>query len=764
MKIAVLYPPQGDPCQPYSAPAYLASVLLQQGHEVQVFDFNLAFFDDVVLSRDNIANVLTRAEHRLAELEMYSELAPERAGEYEKIGRAVLSGKFVHENLERAKSILRGQDFYHINKYNWAFQVFERAFELSACLAHPTRFDLQHFDSIIDWENPFGDKRLLADPRANFFLEPFRQHFVRQILCFTPDLVAISVTYPTQVLGALTLAMTIKEVMPDIHIAMGGATLSRMLEDRMPSGAGQFLDYADSLVIYEGEDAICEIVRQLQKNGGVEESVPNALCRRKSDGAHLIGELRVVHNFKELPDPAYHLFPLEKYYSPEPVLLLEAARGCYWECAFCRMGAATHGPTGTSYRVKDPVALVTQATRLQELTGARRFYIDSLALTPRWLSDFSHAIVNAGLDITWDTEIRIDGRLTPELCRKMYEAGCRHLRFGFESASDRVLELMHKGTTREVSETVFENCTNAGIHVSAMSFVGFPTETFEEAWRTAGFLERMGSESKIDFCPVSSFSLERGSEVDQQPEKYSIEHIYREVAPAFSTRYRYTTSVGLSQFESLAVAEDINDQLTNLFPARDLLSGGGLGHCHTHLYAARHHRHSLREEFKKLLTQISPIEAIPDDFQSTGRFYWRRFRFDMQELSNFLRQAEQDALRRLTAFPLDESTIRKSVALKVRESGLNLESECYVIFNEQQPDTYHFLTLPMWSLLSICLSEKQRDGALEKLLREFSSEGYCIEDCLGAVRTLFNNGILESSVNGQASSSAPSSGSSEMPN
>jgi anaerobic magnesium-protoporphyrin IX monomethyl ester cyclase len=80
----------------------------------------------------------------------------------------------------------------------------------------------------------------------------------------------------------------------------------------------------------------------------------------------------------------------------------------------------------------------------------------------------------------------------PELLKKMHEAGCSQLLYGYESFSLRILKNVGKGATPETNERSLRITLEAGIRPIPNQMIGFPDEFFDsiiacvEAWERTG--------------------------------------------------------------------------------------------------------------------------------------------------------------------------------------------------------------------------------------------------------------------------------------
>jgi radical SAM superfamily enzyme YgiQ (UPF0313 family) len=130
---------------------------------------------------------------------------------------------------------------------------------------------------------------------------------------------------------------------------------------------------------------------------------------------------------------------------------------------------------------------------------------DIEAVTKRWKSGVIYFVVEAmppplfkqlpaalkarGISVKWWTDARLERNLfTDELCRDLYASGCRRIAFGFESASQRLLDLMEKGTSIDEADGILRRLAAAGISNTLYTMIGFPTETPEEARLTLEWL------------------------------------------------------------------------------------------------------------------------------------------------------------------------------------------------------------------------------------------------------------------------------------
>jgi radical SAM superfamily enzyme YgiQ (UPF0313 family) len=165
---------------------------------------------------------------------------------------------------------------------------------------------------------------------------------------------------------------------------------------------------------------------------------------------------------------------------------LVMGRGCVYKCAFCAYNALS------SVRFYSAEYLVSQVEYM-----VSSFDIDSVYFTDstignnrKLVTDFCELMIRRGLPkrIEWYANMR-PNQVTEELLQLMWRAGCRFLFYGFESGSQRVIDLMIKGMD------VRENYRAAELHnklrfpYHASILLGYPGETEHDILETFRFLD-----------------------------------------------------------------------------------------------------------------------------------------------------------------------------------------------------------------------------------------------------------------------------------
>jgi len=164
--------------------------------------------------------------------------------------------------------------------------------------------------------------------------------------------------------------------------------------------------------------------------------------------------------------------------------------------------------------------------------------------------------------------LKFEKVMDDKLFAKMKKAGFSFLMFGLESANDRVLALIDKGTCKEVERDSLQKSHKAGIWNHTFLFFGFPTETRPEAQETIDFL-RDNLDTIHSFGP-GVFLLNRDSSCYQYPEKFSIERIIEDPDRNIAMNLDFVATEGMSRKEAGEMNSQCIKMAEELFPSLEM--------------------------------------------------------------------------------------------------------------------------------------------------------------------------------------------------
>ena len=269
-----------------------------------------------------------------------------------------------------------------------------------------------------------------------------------------------------------------------------------------------------ALSVGENELAAADMVECLAR-GSTAESLPST-ATHATPGPRRPTPFRALD---DLPYPDYTDFPWARY--PTRIVSAITGRGCGWGvCRFCSDITSTAGRT---FRTRSPEAVVAEIDHQCARYDARHVVFTDLKLN----SDRTawHGLID-GLSrrkqgVEWIGAVHIDEdgshALEPATIRQAAEAGLVRLTTGLESGSQRVLDLMKKGTQLAETSHVLRGAAAVGVSVRATVMVGYPGETARDVAATARFLE--DHREAIERVSVNRFSLMTGTAIDRMIEK-----------------------------------------------------------------------------------------------------------------------------------------------------------------------------------------------------------------------------------------------------
>jgi anaerobic magnesium-protoporphyrin IX monomethyl ester cyclase len=567
VKIALIFPPTCDPTAPYLAIPALTGFLRNHGVEVLPIDANVEAWEHL-LSPARLEAIGARLEHRLRRLEKRPSLRHPEQLAYAALWRARADAASAPAGIDRALATMRGgagDAFFDREAYGAAAGTLESAFRAVGAAYAPLEIDFTSFRTPFSMLDA-GELARGAEAEQN----PFHAYFVGslrdRIAAFAPDVCGLSLAFPGQLVPGYAMAFALKGAFPELHLTAGGPALTQLIAKLDAAEAAAALGPFDTAVLFEGETALLELIREVERGGG-----PRGVVRGG-----------FAASLDALPAPDFDGLPLERYLSPALVLPYDPTRGCYHgRCAFCHYGLAERG--AAPYRERSAERVAGDLGRLAAAHGARIFHLSEDTIAPRHLSRVASALAGAPR-VRFATDLRPEPALREEVCGEWAGAGLLAAALGVESASPRVLSLIGKGLDPGESERAIRNLAAAGVAVEVMCFTDFPTETRAEALETMDLLARRSDEIALFMCGV--FDLVHGSAVARDPGAYGVEEIWSVAGDAFRTGIFYRERRRKTEADRGAI-EAALDEVSSRYALRRYPFAGSLSTAHTLLWLDR---------------------------------------------------------------------------------------------------------------------------------------------------------------------------------
>lgn len=348
-----------------------------------------------------------------------------------------------------------------------------------------------------------GHKVSILDSQALNLTTPEIKDYISKE---SPDAVGVTCMTPN-VRGALEVMKLSKEVSKDIITVIGGPQISVFPNETLS------FDFVDYGIFGEGENAMLELVNNIEEGKAV--SNITGLVYKKN-GKVNINQASLVENLDELPFPARHLLPNEKYHcviSRNPFTTMITGRGCPFRCGFC-----FKGPADRNIRLRSAKNVVDEMEHCIEKYKVKEimFYDDTITFNREHIKNICNEIIERKIDIDWEAPTRIDC-VDEEILKLMKKAGCIRLRYGVESGDQKILEIMRKRITIEKIEDIFKITKKIGIEAFAYFIIGYATEDEKTIRNTINFAKKLDPDwamftvaTPLPFTNLYDLSVDKG--------------------------------------------------------------------------------------------------------------------------------------------------------------------------------------------------------------------------------------------------------------
>ena len=395
-------------------------------------------------------------------------------------------------------------------------------------------FEVSRYGERLAAANPSFDdlyNTLMSEPTfSSEILEQLVEVYLEET---QPSVVALTVPFPGNMLGALRIAQTCKELAPDLPVVMGGGFINTELRALKDPRVFEFVDF---ICVDDGERPFLTLLEYFDGERDVDDLVRTYFLAQDQDGEPFVyfSDNKALHDIPQtdVGAPIYDGLPLDDYLALCEMLnpmhriwsdgrwnKLTIAHGCYWKkCSFCDVSLDYI----ERYDYAGADILVDRIEQLIEETGQTGFHFVDEAAPPKALFAMAERLIERGVVISWWGNIRFEKTFTPEKCQLLADSGCIAVSGGLEVASDRLLKLMKKGVSVEQVARVTKGFSDAGILVHAYLMYGFPTQTEQETVDALEMVRQMMAQGCFQSAYWHRFAATIHSPIGINPEEYGI--------------------------------------------------------------------------------------------------------------------------------------------------------------------------------------------------------------------------------------------------
>jgi len=327
------------------------------------------------------------------------------------------------------------------------------------------------------------------------------QELCSRIEKYSPDAIGFSATICLGYAYVKKASQIIRQRFPDLKILVGGG---------LTSAAGVLLTNTDVdiAVIGEGEITIKELAERIENKWNYDDV--KGIAYKKGDRVLQSPRRLPVANIDHLGYPAFDLVPMGKYLKNIHAILkafpsyrkwdkrffephyntrmfrVPTARGCISKCSFCyrHMKGIRHFSLDYLF---DYIEFIMDKYNTNQFS----FGDECFSSSKKWTLKFIKSLKKRKLNIMFQIiGMRVD-TVDKEILHELKESGCWMIEYGFESGSQKMLNVMDKGVSVNDNINVAQWTKEAGIYTSPAFVIGMPGETAETINETIEFLKKI---------------------------------------------------------------------------------------------------------------------------------------------------------------------------------------------------------------------------------------------------------------------------------
>jgi anaerobic magnesium-protoporphyrin IX monomethyl ester cyclase len=329
-----------------------------------------------------------------------------------------------------------------------------------------------------------------------------------RVVAASPEVVGLSMQFQHRAHEFLRLAAKLRTKGYRGHVTCGG---------QFPTMAWEHVLAAptpiDSVVLYDGEETVVDLLRALSGGGSLDSvaglALPGAPPKRTPPRPFLTIDLDSLATAKRYRRHSAH--------GGVPFIPILGGRGCWGSCSYCsittfyRDGRASTGP-GKTVRLRSPQSVAEEMAVLWHAAGGAGVFCfhDDNFLMPR-ASDTLERVraIRAHLDALGVGRAAIVGKARPDcideaLAKELHELGVIRLYVGVENASPAGASHLGRRRQGEQIRQALAACRAAGIFTCYNLLVFEPETTLADVRENVAFIREHASHP-VNFCRAEPY-------------------------------------------------------------------------------------------------------------------------------------------------------------------------------------------------------------------------------------------------------------------
>lgn len=288
-------------------------------------------------------------------------------------------------------------------------------------------------------------------------------------------------------------------------------------------------DHVDMVCVGEGDSVFYELVKAIENYTSLSEVKGIGY---KTEGKIILNPPAQMIDIETLLPVPWELIGVENYIHPDMYLkessrtldIGQTSRGCPFNCGFC-CSASLRMRKWRAMSVEKSLQAIIDPVRRFKLNGIwirdDEFYIDR-----ERASRICEGIIKEKLNLSWytsGTRVDVFNKASDDQTALLKKSGAYVLKYGAESGSNRILQLINKGIV--VEDTIKANlkARKHGIIPAFSLMIGFPTQTFEEIDKTVELMFQLKKDNpSVQFEAIATYTALPGTPMYELALQYGL--------------------------------------------------------------------------------------------------------------------------------------------------------------------------------------------------------------------------------------------------
>ncbi len=328
---------------------------------------------------------------------------------------------------------------------------------------------------------------------------------IKRIKKINPKYIGFSGVVATYYKYIKDLSLELKQIFPDKVQILGGG-LSIAAEILLRNTAIDFIVYG------EGEITVCELINCLDTKNDLNNV--SGIYYKKGPSCVYTGNRPLIRNLDTIPYPAFDLIDMGQYLCNGIEFILKFTRkindkrvydknrkrkminiltnrGCIGSCAFCVRPDPGFRAHSMKY-IFDFIEYCIEKFNVGFFSFGDDCFVSNKDRNWQFIEEYKRR----KLDIIFRIlGLRVD-TVDRDILRAYKEIGCYMINYGFESGSQKILNIIDKRVTIQQNRDAALWTHEAGIYTPPQIILGMPGETNETIQETIDFLKSLNFDFK----------------------------------------------------------------------------------------------------------------------------------------------------------------------------------------------------------------------------------------------------------------------------